>query len=589
MSVSVENILQRIRDLGANRLMMTGALGALVVASLVAIVFAFSSPQMAVLFSGLTDADAGAVVAELESMDVPVNVSSDGRTIYAPAGRVPRLRMLLAEQGIPAGGAVGYELFDDRSSLGLTSFMQDITRLRALEGELSRTIQTLDTIESARVHLVLARRDPFSREQADPTASVVVRMRGARNLDGDQAAAIRHLVASAVPGLNPTRVSVLDARMGAVFAEESGPLAGAASVSGLQAEIEERLARAAESVLIPTLGIGRVAVRVNADLRTEREVRRSERFDPQETVLRSQQIIDETESAVEPGGDQPVTVEQNLPEATIGNNAAGGATTSDLERSESVANFEISSVLSEQVIEPGDVERLSVSVIVDNKRALDENGEVVYEPRTEQELAQIAGLVRSAIGFDESRGDVITVENMPFVDLDETMPRFAPSNITEVVYRNFDAITQAMALLLLGVALIFGVVRPVLSRVLPSGSSAGAGLGAGAGAAGALEVGEPAVMGELSLDDISGFPAEEGEVGVQGSAIAGAGQSGQAALTGPQKSMAANLDQMLELRDVDGKVRASSIRKLGRIAEENPEEVVAIFRTWIYDRENQAA
>lgn len=569
MSVSVETFLQRFKDLGANRLMMAGALAALVLAALVGIIFAFSKPQMSVLFSGLNDADAGAVVSELENMDVPVRLSSDGRTIYAPSGRVPRLRMLLAEQGMPSGGAVGYELFDDKSSLGLTSFMQDMTRLRALEGELSRTIQTLDSVESARVHLVLARRDPFSREKASPTASVVVRMRGARTLDGDQAASIRHLVASAVPSLAPGKVSVLDARMGAVFAEENGPMAGAASVNGLQAEIEDRLARAAESVLTPTLGAGRVRVQVAADLRTEREVRREERFDPKETALRSRQIIDEVESASENASDAPVTVEQNLPEADVGNTGAGNANTSEIERSESVVNYEISSVRSEQVIEPGDVERLSVSVIVDNKKVTGPEGEVTYVPRTDQELAQIAGLVRSAIGFDESRGDMITVENMPFVDLDAEMPRFAPSNITEVVYRNFDSITQAVALLLIGVALIFGVVRPVMSRVL---NTAGAGSDI-----------EPVAMGELSLEDLGMGEGEAGEGG-----LAAIGPNGQPVISGPKRSMADNLDQMLELRDVDGKVRASSIRKLGSIAEQYPEEVVAILRTWIYEQENAA-
>ncbi|NNU17433.1 flagellar M-ring protein FliF [Parvularcula sp. ZS-1/3] len=566
----MESILQRFKDLGANRLMIAGALGALVIAALVAIIFAFSKPQMTVLFSGLTDADAGAVVTELESMDVPVKVSGDGRTIYAPSGRVPRLRMLLAEQGIPAGGAVGYELFDDKSSLGLTSFMQDMTRLRALEGELSRTIQTLDSVESSRVHLVMARRDPFSREKAEPTASVVVRMRGARSLDGDQAAAIRHLVASAVPQLSPSRVSVLDARMGAVFAEENGPMAGAASVNGLQTEIETRLARAAESVLVPTLGAGRVAVQVNADLRTEREVRRTEKFDPKDTALRSRQIIDETEAARENATEQPVTVEQNLPESQVGN-VGDGQNLSEIERSESVVNYEISSERSEMVIEPGDIERLSVSVIVDNKRVTGPEGQITYEPRTEEELAKLASLVRSAVGFNEGRGDSITVENMPFVDLEDTMPRFAPSTITEVVYRNFDAITQAVALLLIGVAIIFGIIRPVMSRVIPTG-----GFGKDA---------EPIAMGELSLDDL-GFAGEDEDGNPIPGGLIGAG--GTAAISAPKQSMAENLDQMLELRDVDGKVRASSIRKLGRIAEQYPEEVVAILRTWIYEQEGKA-
>lgn len=570
MSVSVDNFLQTLREFGANRLMVVGAIGALVIAALVAILLTFSKPQMTVLFSGLSDADAGAVVSELESMDVPVTVSSDGGTIYAPTGRIARLRMMLAEKGMPAGGTVGYELFDDKSSLGLTSFMQDMTRLRALEGELARTIQTLETIESARVHLVMARRDPFSREKAEPTASVVVRMRGAITLDTDQAAAIRHLVASAVPSLNPGKVSVLDARMGAIFAEQDGPLAGAASVNSLQAQIEERLARAAESVLVPTLGPGRVRVRVAADLRTEREVRREERFDPKETALRSRQIVDETESARENATEAPVTVEQNLPEADVGN-AGDAEALSEVERSESVVNYEISSVRSEQVIEPGDVERLSISVVVDNARVTDEEGNVTFAPRSEEELGKYAALVKSAVGFDEARGDTITVENLPFIDLDETMPRFAPANITEVVYRNFDSITQAVALLLIGVAIIFGIIRPVMSRVLPVG-----GFGRDA---------EPVAMGELSLEDL-GMGGEAGAEGGEG-VPALVGQGGSQAIPGPKQSMAESLDQMLEVRDIDGKVRASSIRKLGRIVEQYPEEVVAILRTWIYEQEGQ--
>ncbi|MEM6914549.1 MAG: flagellar basal-body MS-ring/collar protein FliF [Pseudomonadota bacterium] len=558
----MENLVQRLKDLGANRLMAAGAVGAGVIAALVAIIIAFSKHQMAILYTGLSEADAGSVVSELESMDVPVRVSADGKTIYAPSGRVPRLRMLMAERGMPSGGAVGYELFDDRNNLGLTSFMQDVTKVRALEGELSRTIQTLESVESTRVHLVMAQRDPFSRQTAPPTASVVVRMRGALALNEENAAAIRHLVASAVPNLSPQKVSVLDARMGAVFAQEVGGLAGASRVSGLQADIEERLARAAESVLTPHLGPGRVRVRVAADLRTEREVRREELFDPNQTALRSRQIIDETESSSENAGEAPVTVEQNLPEADVGNEGEGTAS-SEIERSEQVVNYEVSSVRSEQIIEPGDVERLSISVVVDNARVTDEEGNVTFRPRTEEEIAKLTALVRSAVGFNEERGDIITVENLAFVNLDETMPRFAPSTITEVVYRNFSAITQAVALLLIGVAIIFGVVRPVLSRILPADSYDTAT--------------EALPMGELTLDDIT-LDGEEGSAGGVGGELGGA-----TAHSLPRRTMDDELDQMLEVRDVDGKVRASSVQKLGRIAEQYPEEVVAILRSWMYE------
>lgn len=560
----MENLIELFRQMTMQRIAVLCIAGAGAIAVLAGIFFSFSQPQMDPLFTDLQESDAAAIISELESMDVPARLSSDGRTIYAPRDRVARLRMSLAEKGLPAGGAVGYEIFDQKNSLGLTSFMQDVSRLRALEGELARTIQTLSDIESARVHLVLATRDPFSRDTAPPSASVVVRMRGALTLEARHAAAIRHLVASAVPRLTPSAVSVLDARVGVVFAEDSGALAGASSVDGLRKDIESRLASAVEAVLTPHLGPGRVRVRVAADLRTEREVRREERFDPEETVLRSRQIIDETELSRENADENPVTVQQNLPEAGVDANV-NARSQSEQERSEQLLNYEISSVRSERIIEPGEVERLSVSVLVDQAREIGADGQMQIRDRTPQELAQLENLVKSAVGFSEQRGDIVTLESMPFANLDEIMPPVRSAGLGEILASNLDSIARAAALLALGLIFIFAVIRPAMDRALPA----------------PREDRMMAAEGSSPLEPVAQLSGDGGEEGDVRALEDGAEETERLAL--PKRSMDEALNSMLEIRDVDGKVRASSVRKLGEIAEQYPDEVVTILRNWIYE------
>ena len=571
----MEKIFESLRQAGSQKLAILIAVGAGVIALIAGIGFSFTQPQMDPLFTDMQESDAGAVISALEGMDVPLRLSSDGRTVYVPRDRVARLRMSLAEKGLPSGGAVGYEIFDQNTSFGLTSFMQDVSRLRALEGELSRTIQTLNDVESARVHLVLATRDAFSRDTAPPSASVVVRMRGSLTLEARHAASIRHLVSSAVPRLTPSSVSVLDARLGVVFAEESGALAGAASVDGLRQDIETRLASAVEAVLTPHLGPGRVRVRVAADLRTEREVRREERFDPRETAIRSRQVVDETERSRENANEDPVTVEQNLPEADVFGDV-NARNQNEMERSEQLLNYEISSVQSEQVIEPGEVERLSVSVIVDHARIPGADGAMEVRPHTPEEILRLENLVKSAVGFSARRGDVVTIESLPFADLDATLPRAGSVSLSEALIDNMDSIVRAGALLALGVIVIFGVIRPALDRALPTVRDPQQQM-AGAEATPLQPVPQLAQEGAAVGPDGEPLALE----GASGEAAAAAGEGEPLALAKPPMDEA--LNQMLEIRDVDGKVRASSVRKLGEMAEQYPDEFVTILRNWIYE------
>ncbi len=553
----MEDILGSAKQLSTRRMTILLIAGAAVIAVIAGIFITMARPQMSLLFTDLSESDAAGIVMNLEQEGIPVQLSADGRSIYAPKDRITRLRMDLAQEGLPAGGTVGYEIFDNANAMGLTSFMQNVSRVRALEGELSRTIQSLASVDSARVHLVLGTRDPFSREAPKPSASVVVRMRGAMTLDSSQAASIRHLVASAVPNLMPTGVSVLDARLGTVFAEESGDFAGAASVDGLKRSIETRLAAAVESILTPTVGPGKVRVSVAADLSTEKAVEREMLFDPRQTAVRSRQVVDETETARENATDPPVTVEQNLPEADIDSDVAAKQR-SETERSEQVTNFEISSTERERTIEPGAIQRLSVSVLVDHQRTTDAEGNVVTEPRSEAELAQIENLVRSAVGFSSARGDSITIENMAFIDLDESFVGAPPVSLKEAVVNNIDSITKAGMLLVFGIVIVFGIVRPAMSKLL---------------AESAANSNDPETV---SMEEIG---AEGGTT----TAADGTEIPNEERLSLPKQTMDQTLNQMLELRDVDGKVRASSVHKLGQIADQYPEEVVAILRNWIYE------
>ncbi len=553
----VGDLIENLKQLGAQRLIALAGVGAAVIGALVFMAVQVSRPQMDILFSGLDASDAGDIAAALEGLDAPFEVSRDGSVIRVPQERVGRLRMAMAEKGLPAGGAVGYELFDAKDAFGMTSFMQEVNRLRAMEGELARTIQSLSDVESARVHLVMAKRDPFSRDVAKPSASVVIRMRGRLELEARHASSIKHLVASAVPHLSPGAVSVLDARGGAFFADDQANPAGVGggSLGTMRADIETRLSQAVEKVLIPHLGPGRVRVQVAAELRTEREVRREESFDPRGSVMRSRQVSDETERSRANTNEDPVTVEQNLPGADVDADIAAREM-SETERTEELVNYEVSKIEVEKIVEPGDVARLSVAVIVDGVREAGPDGAEAYRPQTAAEIGQIENLVKSAVGFNAARGDVVTIESMRFFDLDENLPPAPVPSLGEILRQNLGAIVQMLTMLAFGALLIFGVIRPMLQRLIPAKPAA-----------------ETAAPQTATLERVPGSEdvGEENAIeGVERPAL-------------PKRGMDETLDHMLEIRDVDGKVRASSVRKLGQIVEQYPDEVFAILRDWMYE------
>lgn len=567
----MESLFTTFQTLGRQRLLMLGAAGIGVFILVIVAGLWLSREDMTRLYTGLDPEMSGKVVAALEEQGAKIKVSDDG-SIWAPAADAPRLRMTMAAQGLPQRNGLGYELFDDRRSVGLTSFMQRINRTRALEGELSRSILTLSGVESARVHLVLPERDAFSREPAPPTASVIVRTRMAGTLSANQAAAIRHLVAAAAPRLTTANVTVLDAQHGMVAGPGDETGASAAAAGDARRQVEADLRAAVERMLNPVLGVGNLRVEIAAELVTAREVIREETYDPRSGALRSEQTIEELDDSAEAGETGAVSIQQNLPEAEIDEGTDTGARSSS-ERVEQTRNFELSSVVRERVLEPGDIKRLAVAVIVNEASLISPGSEGQTQPALDPaKLARIDALVKAAVGFTPARGDVVEVAPLAFADpLLPTGP--TTPNIAVLAAERADQVAKWMVFGLLGLTIVIVVLRPI-ARSFARENDKGKG-GNDSQATPALAPPAQPEAGTTANADNTSEPTP----GADGLPTPAEGEL--RAL--PSPSISDTLDQMMDLRDVEGEVRADSLQKLGRICEEHPDEAVAIIRSWIYE------
>ena len=313
------SLLETLRRLGPVKLGMLALVTAGLIGAFAFLASKVNQPPMGLLYSELTAQDSGQIVSKLEAQNVPYELRAGGTQIYVPTDRVLRLRMSFAEAGVPRGGAIGYEIFDRGDTIGATNFVQTLNHVRALEGELSRTISSLGPVSNARVHLVIPRRDLFSRERQEPTASVVLRLREAGMLPRAQVNAIQHLVASSVAGLKPARVSIIDDRgnllaRGQSEGDDNSPQATAANAEEMRRGYEQRLAHTIEELLERSVGIGKVRAEVTAEMDFDRIVTNTESFDPDGQVVRSTQSVTESSDAKEASSTGAVSVTANLPE-----------------------------------------------------------------------------------------------------------------------------------------------------------------------------------------------------------------------------------------------------------------------------------
>ncbi|MEP2705195.1 MAG: flagellar basal-body MS-ring/collar protein FliF [Roseibium sp.] len=458
----MNGLIEFIRALGPARIAAMGAVAAILVGVFAFIIFRVTAPQMTTLYSELTLQDSASIVTQLESQAVQFELAREGSTILVPRDQVARLRMQLATEGLPTGGSIGYEIFDRTDTLGATSFVQNINHLRAMEGELSRTIGSLDRIKSARVHLVIPERQLFQRDRRPPSASIVLNVRG--GLGPGEIRAVQHLVATAVDGLDPDKVSIVD-EAGRLLASGAGSDEEGMVSATLQERtvaIEGRLRNQIEEILNSVVGPGRARVRVNADVDYNRMTETTETFDPEGQVVRSTQSKEEaTENGREVG---QVTVGNQLPNAPAGANEDTAKDKSSL--TEEIVNYEISKSTRTEVVEAGRVSRLSVAVLVDGTYGPNDSGDYIYTPRAQETLDRIAVLVRSAVGFDVERGDVVEVVNLQFAQPPQNDLLAEGDGLFDFTRDDILRFAELGVLFLIALLLLLFVVRPLLRRIV---------------------------------------------------------------------------------------------------------------------------
>jgi flagellar M-ring protein FliF len=550
----VQAFITFFRTLGVTRIIALGGVTLTLMGFFAFLIIRAAAPQMVPLFTDLSVEDSSAIIKDLERQGIPYDIKSDGTIVLVPKEQVPRLRMKLAESGLPKGGGVGYEIFDKSDALGATSFVQNINHLRALEGELARTIRAIDRVQQARVHLVLPERPLFSRDKAEPSASIVLKVRGA--LEQQQVRAIRHLVATAVNGLKPQRVSVID-EAGRLLADGNGDDAGGGSTADeRKATAENRMRQDVEAIVTSVVGPGRAQVRVNIDFDFNRVTQTTDRFDPESRVVRSSQTREESSGATDAGAAA----------VSVGNDLPGGAQRGDGQpqqkeqnrKTEEVVNYEISRTTKTEVIEGGRINRLSVAVVVDGNYTRNDKGETTYQPRSQEEIDRIAALVRSTVNFDAKRGDQVEVANLRLAET-PAVPAAEPVGWMGMFQFTKDDIMRGIELgvmALLGLLAMLLVVRPMLRRILTPQAPAA-----------------PAIA--------AGYPSLTA-LGLQGAVAAAVAAPAveQAPLPPPQPS---RTSAMIEIAQVQGQVHAQSVQKVGDLADKNPNETVAIVRAWLHE------
>ena len=470
MPEQIKSIIDNLRTFGPKRLAILGGVGATVIAVILTASLYLNRPTYETLYVGLDRNDVGQIGTVLSESGIRYDVSSDGTSITVPVGSTGQARMLLAERGLPTSSNAGYELFDNVGSFGLTSFMQEVTRVRALEGEIARTIQSISGIKSARVHIVMPERASFRREEQAPTASVVIR---ASEADGMKAAmAIRHMVAAAVPRLAADKVTVLDAS-GDLLATGDDPsnnsFARSLSVERtVETQIEENIRRA----LAPYLGPENFRASVKADVNTDSRQTEETIFDPESRVERSVQVVRANDQANQTQAAPPTTVQQNLPDEAV-EAGQGPASSEQRERREETTNYELNSKRIATVSNGYSVSRLSIAVVVNQDRIMAVMGENATPELLQERIAEIQTVVSSATGFDAARGDVINVTSVEFLDSAEGVEAAAPTWL-EAAGRHTGTMINALAFVVVVFLVSWFGLRPMVAAVTKKDETAGA-------------------------------------------------------------------------------------------------------------------
>ncbi|KMY69280.1 hypothetical protein AAU61_03700 [Desulfocarbo indianensis] len=456
--------------MGRRLLVMSAA--ALIMGGFISLLLWINKPDYQVLYSGLAQSDASQVVVKLKELKVPYQLEGDGTIIKVPQDSVYETRLAMASAGLPRGQGIGFEVFNE-VKMGTTEFVQKINYQRALQGELARTIASFPEVDDARVHIVMPRDSLFVEEEKKPTAAVVLRLGAGRTLSKSQVQGIVHLVAGSVPDLDDAHVTVVDANGNLLYRKDANtagfPGALTASQLEYQRNTEAQISHKVQTMLEEVLGMGRAVVRVSADIDFTRTEEVKDLFDPDQTAVRSETRSNETSKNA---GNLPIGAPDNRFTLAQRNAAPGLEETGSSERNreDETTNFEISRTKRQTVKALGGLNRLSVAVMVDGpyKQETTPEGETTrtFAPRTAQEMRQLGELVRRAVGYDENRGDEVTVANVPFA-----LPPDAGALARPIWREYLDQYGRQALNLILALLFFLMVVRPLMKYLMARGKA----------------------------------------------------------------------------------------------------------------------
>jgi len=549
----LEKFLGAIQRFGVGRLAALIGVAAGAIAVIAAVMMMMSKQPNELLLSNVDPKESAAATQALDAANIKYETKSDGATIYVARDKVNAARQLIFTKGLVTSGSVGYEIFDTSSALGQTDFVQQLNRQRALQGELERTIQGWDGVRAARVHLVLPKRQLFEEDAEKPTAAVTIST--GREPSADMVRAVQNLVAGSVAGMKPEAVNVIDQHGKTLSSGSDGSLAGKLAQDA-RSEAEARIAKRVQEMVDGVLGPGKARVNVTADLDLNRVTTQERKFDPDGQVIRSESTNanDASESKNDDTGG--VTSTQNIPGQTPnGFQGLGSKSNSN----ESVTNYEIGETTKTTVQEPGTLLKQAVSVAIDGITApVGKDGKPgAYTPRSAEEMTQLEQMVKTAIGFDQARGDQVSVINVRFPQPEDQ--GLGKAGLMDGIDKNdLMRFAELGVLAVVALLILLFAVRPFLKSLnSPPPTPLG------------LALAGPQVTRMVTLSDGS---TQEVIIDQSGEAIA---------IAGP----ASDMDQRIDIAKIEGQVKASSIKRVSEFVEKHPDESVAILRSWLHESE----
>ncbi len=537
---------EKIKDLWDNfsvtQRVIIGSVAVATIAGFIALTVWMNKTNFQPLYTKLSPEDAASVVATLQKDNIPYELANNGSTIMVPMEQVYDLRIKIAGEGNLVGQGIGFEIFDE-TKVGQTDFVQKINYMRALQGELARTLSAFPSVETARIHLVMPQRTLFVEEQQQPSASVVLKLKDqARKPDAKEIQSIVNMMLMSVEGLNKAHLSITDSRGAVLFRPETDALSG---ISSTQMEhklrVQRDLERRIEEMLSPVFGPGRVISKVNVDMDFSQKTIRREIFNPEQVAVRSEQRSEETQKG-------QANLEGGSPDVNFrGDGITGSVSTQDGSRETRTTNYEINKEEQNIIANVGDVKRLTVAVIVDGIYTK-VDGAWQFSPRSEEEITRIEQLVANAVGIDTTRGDALEVSSVPFND---SAPPADP-NLADVIVDYADRLGQPILNALLAFLFLMLVVRPVVLALI-----------------------RPKVEAGEVVEGLEGLPSAEEQLALYEAME----EAARAEEVGAIEAVESD-DELMIFKDVE------SLRvNIFNLSEQHMDQVIVIMRGWIQDGE----